>query len=77
MLLCGRAVDAVGGGTAPEAAAANGLADMAARVANPQGEPATGGLLVLDAAGRGGWAFTTPKMARAGWREDSEAWTAV
>jgi hypothetical protein len=30
---------------------------------------------VLDRTGRGGWAFTTPRMARGGWRAGSDPWT--
>ncbi|WP_412067665.1 isoaspartyl peptidase/L-asparaginase family protein [Rubrivirga sp. IMCC43871] len=57
---------AVGG--RPEATAAAALADMAARVVWPGARIATGGVIALDAAGAGGWAFTTPRMARGWWR---------
>jgi len=81
VLLCGRAVDAVGSGATPEAAAIAGLDRMRRDVVGT-GErgvagPATGGLIVLDRQGRGGWAYTTPRMARGGWRWDSAPWTAV
>ena len=69
VLLCGRTVDAVAAGLPPEDAAGNRLLHMAASVTNPQGEPATGGLIVLDASGRGSFAFTTPRMARGAWAE--------
>lgn len=79
VLLCGRTVDAVAAGATPEAAASAGLQRMGRLVQGP-GErgvagPATGGLIVLDRHGRGGWAFTTPRMARAGWRAGSDPWT--
>ena len=79
VLLCGRAVDAVATGAAPRAAAEAGLDRLGRDVQGP-GErgvagPATGGLIVLDRHGRGGWAFTTPRMARGGWRSGSDPWT--
>jgi isoaspartyl peptidase/L-asparaginase-like protein (Ntn-hydrolase superfamily) len=36
---------------------------MQGAILNEEGEPATGGLIVVDASGQGGWAFTTPRMA--------------
>ncbi len=79
VLLSGRAVDAVAAGASPEAAAVAGLSRMRRDVRGP-GErgtagPATGGLIVLDRHGRGGWAFTTPRMARGGWRSGGAPWT--
>ncbi len=79
VLLCGRAVDAVAAGATPDAAASAGLDRMGRDVQGP-GErgvagPATGGLIVLDRHGRGGWAFTTPRMARGGWRAGADPWT--
>ena len=35
-------------------------------------EPATGGVITLSRHGRGGWAFTTPRMARAWWSPSGE-----
>ena len=52
------------------------LASMAERVVW-SGEPATGGLLVAGADGRAGWAFSTPRMARAWWRPGSPPEIAV
>ena len=69
VLVCGRAVDAIAAGLSPEDAATKRLQHMAASVSNPRGEPATGGLIVLDASGRGGFAYTTPRMARGAWTE--------
>lgn len=74
VVLSSRAVDAVERGEAPEAAAHDGLLTMHRRIRNPDGEGATGGLLVLDATGHGAYAFTTPRMARAGWHAGSTAW---
>lgn len=79
VLLCGRAVDAVAAGASPEEAATQGLGRMRREVQGP-GErgvagPATGGLIVLDRTGRGGWAYTTPRMARAGWCAGADPWT--
>ena len=68
--LCGRAVSHLDG-RAPAAAARQALEDMADAV-RWRPDPATGGLLVVDAAGRAGWAFSTPRMARAWWRPGEE-----
>ena len=76
-LLCGRAADAVAGGVHPAEAARSGLAQMFDRVRNPKGEGGTGGLIVLGADGAGGWAFTTPRMARAGWQAGGAPWRAL
>jgi L-asparaginase / beta-aspartyl-peptidase len=73
-LLCGRAVDAVAAGADPEAPARSSPARMGAL---PWGEPATGGLILLDALGRGAWAYSTPRMARGGWAAGAEPWVAV
>lgn len=64
-------------GGPPEATAAAALADMAARVVWPGARVATGGVIALDAAGAGGWAFTTPRMARGWWRPGGEPTVAV
>ena len=77
VLLCGRAVDAVAGGAHPASAARSGLSAMFGRVQNPSGEGGTGGLIVLGADGSGGWAFTTPRMARAGWHAGAAPWYAL
>ena len=78
VLLCGRAVESVASGSRPEKAAQDGLDRMGRLVQGPgeRGDdgPATGGLIVLDRAGRGGWAFTTPRMARGGWSDGSDLW---
>ena len=75
--LCTRTADSIGGGAAPEAAAAERLSQMRETVRWPGAAPATGGLIALDARGRGGWAFTTPRMARGGWTPEAGAWAAV
>ena len=76
-LLCGRAVDAVAGSSHPVEAARAGLTQMFDRVRNPRGEGGAGGLIVLGADGSGGWASTTPRMARAGWRSGGDTWRAL
>jgi beta-aspartyl-peptidase (threonine type) len=76
VLLSSRAVRLVAEGHPPEEAAAQSLRRMHALIQDGCGEGATGGLLVLGATG-GAWAFTTPRMARAGWSEDGEAWVQV
>ena len=55
----------------PAEAARQALAEMAEAV-RWSATPATGGLLVVDPEGRAGWAFSTPRMARAWWRPGSE-----
>ncbi len=63
--------------SAPADAASRALVHMAETVRWPGASVATGGLVVLDAAGRGGWAFTTPRMARGAWRPGGELWASV
>ena len=77
MLLAGRAVDSVEAGQSPEDAVCEWLRAMHQRVKNREGEGATGGLILLDRHGRGAWAFTTPRMARGGWREGGEVWMEI
>lgn len=77
VVLSSRAVLDLSRDTHPEAAARRRLAHMHRVVTNPEGEGATGGLLLLDAEGRGAWAFSTPRMARAGWRKGKSPWVAV
>ena len=72
--LSARAVGALPG-LAPADAARQSLAHMA-EVVRWAG-PATGGLIVVGADGRAGWAFSTPRMARAWWRPCSEPEIAV
>jgi len=76
-LLAGRSVDGVGGGGVPSEVLRDVLAQMRISVRNRDGRGATGGLILLDAEGSGAWAFSTPRMARAGWAEGGESWEAV
>ena len=73
----GRAVDAVAAGASPEDVLRERLEQMHARITNHNGNGATGGLILLDEAGGGAWAFTTPRMARGGWRVGEAIWTAI
>jgi beta-aspartyl-peptidase (threonine type) len=75
--LCARTAMRVEAGAVPAEAAAEALARMEAAVRWPGAGRATGGLIVLRSDGTGGWAFTTPRMARGGWAAGSEPWTAV
>ncbi len=77
MLCSGRAVDALAMGADPDEAARRPLDRMRRQIQNAEGEGATGGLIVMDASGHGGWAFSTPRMARGGWRDGAEPWVAV
>lgn len=60
----------------PEAAASQAL-DRVRRRVRWSDRAATGGLIVLGADGAGAWAFTTPRMARGGWADGSDAWVWV
>nr|BCX01861.1 MAG: asparaginase [Bacteroidota bacterium] len=73
VLLCGEAVRALESGMSAQEAAESALARLAERVRDPEGHPATGGLIVLDARGRFGIAYNTPRMARAFWSETTGA----
>lgn len=77
VLLCGRAVDDVARQAAPEDVARKRLHAMYERIRNVRGEGATGGLILLGRDGTGAWAFTTPRMARGGWREGEEPWAVL
>ena len=77
VVLSSRAVDALDGEASPETVARRRLRHMHKSVTNPEGTGATGGLLLLDAEGRGAWAYTTPRMARAGWQVGDEPWVDV
>jgi beta-aspartyl-peptidase (threonine type) len=77
VVLSSRAVDALNGDASPETVARRRLRHMHESVTNPEGKGATGGLLLLDAEGRGAWAYTTPRMARAGWNGDDGFWVDV
>ena len=64
--LCREAVGHVEHGATPIESVSNSLTTMYEVVKNLDGDGATGGLILLDAHGRGAWAYTTPRMAR-GW----------
>lgn len=66
--LCREAVYLVARGASTEEAAAEALMMMGRKIQNESGEGATGGLILIDSNGEGGWAFTTPRMARGGGR---------
>jgi len=77
VVLSSRAVQDLEPNTHPETVARQELAHMHRSVANPNGEGATGGLLLLAADGRAGWAYSTPRMARGGWQEGKGCWIDV
>jgi beta-aspartyl-peptidase (threonine type) len=77
VVLSHRAVMDLAGETHPESIARDRLAHMHEAVENPQGQGATGGLLLLDADGRGAYAYSTPRMARAGWQAGEVLWVEV
>ncbi len=57
---------------APDAAAHDEIDRMLRVVRWPGAEPATGGVITVSRDGRGGWAFSTPRMARAWWSPAGE-----
>ncbi len=61
----------------PEVSARQTLAGLHAQIHNHRGEGAAAGLLVLHPDGSGAWAYTTPRMARAGWSEGQESFVLV
>ncbi|MEM1056891.1 MAG: isoaspartyl peptidase/L-asparaginase [Bacteroidota bacterium] len=75
--LCARAGAEIERGLAPHEAAQQRLDAMREIVRWPGATAATGGLIALDRTGRGGWAFTTPRMARGGWTPEGGAWTSL
>jgi beta-aspartyl-peptidase (threonine type) len=77
VVLSSRAVLDLDADTHPETVVRRRLAHMHKSVANPDGDGATGGLLLMTADGRAAWAYTTPRMARAGWRNGDELWVDV
>ena len=77
MMLGGRAVDALEAAIRPDEAARRQLDRMRRQIQNAEGEGATGGLIVMDASGQGGWAFSTPRMARGGWCDGADSWVKV
>lgn len=77
VLLCGRAVDALDAAGDPGAVAAARLRHLGATVRDPEGDAARAGLILLGPDGRGGWAYTTPRMARGGWADGAEPWWTV
>lgn len=75
--LCARAGAEIERGTDPEPALRLRLDAMMDTVRWPGASVATGGLIALDALGRGAWAFTTPRMARGGWSSGTDAWATL
>ncbi len=67
VLMCSFAVEKVEAGQDPATAAGAAVARLAERVKDPEGHPATGGVILVDRQGRVGHAYNTPRMARAFW----------
>lgn len=63
-------------GEEAERAARDALSEMNARICNPDGEGARGGAIVLT-RDHAVWAHTTPRMARAVWREGHDTYVEV
>ena len=75
--LAARTCASVGAGYDPGESAARELDVMQERVRWRNNMASTGGVIVLGADGHGGWGFTTPRMARGGWSQGHEPWSAV
>ncbi len=75
--ICARTSMRIEAGVEPGDAARDALDAMAEAVCWPGASRAAGGLIALRADGTAGWAFTTPRMARAGWAADSEEWADI
>lgn len=75
--LCTRTALRVANGLSPSDAATEQLGLMRHTFIREQKIDATAGLIVLDHQGNGGWAYTTPRMARGGWHLKSPIWTAI
>ena len=61
----------------PAEAAGQALTSMYETVQDDDGEGGTGGLLIMSKDGSGACAFTTPRMARAGWSQGRDMWWKV
>ncbi len=75
--LAARTCASVGAGFDPGECARRELDVMQERVRWRNGMASTGGVIVLGADGRGGWGFTTSRMARGGWAEGHNPWSVV
>ncbi len=75
--LSSRSVFDLNDGLHPEAIARERLTHMHEAITNPDGDGATGGLLLMDERGRAAWAYTTPRMARGGWQRGGKIWVEV
>ena len=75
--LCSRAGLEIEAGRSPIEAVRRRLHAMRDAIQWPGASDATGGLIALDAAGNGSWAFTTPRMARGGWTPEGGSWTSL
>ena len=76
MSLCYEGVRSVSHASA-ESAAADVIESMGETIQNEDGQPATGGIILLSKRGEAGFAFSTPRMARGGWYEGGELWFTV
>lgn len=74
--LCYDAVKMAGQDVSSETAATV-IQSMGDMIKNEEGQDATGGIILLSKNGDGGFAFSTPRMARGGWYEGGEIWTTV
>lgn len=75
--LTSRAVATLSDASHPEAVARTCLSHMHEAITTPDGDGATGGLLLMDDDGQAAWAFSTPRMARGGWHSGTEPWVEV
>lgn len=76
-VLCARVVDNVASSTSPSSSCDEMLRQMSGRIFNANGIGAAGGVIAIAASGESGWAFTTPHMAVARWRDGDEPWCSI
>lgn len=74
--MCFAAVQQLSSCAAEEAAEA-AIRTLGAHIKNEDGQGATGGIILLSASGEGGFAFSTPRMARGGWYAGADPWVRI
>jgi len=77
IVLAGQVAAYIQAGLSPDQAAQKGIQRLATVIKNDRNQGATGGVIVLTPSGAGGWAYSTPHMARGGWQAGKKLWTAL
>ncbi|MEM8485267.1 MAG: isoaspartyl peptidase/L-asparaginase [Bacteroidota bacterium] len=74
--MCFAAVQQLSSCSAEDAAEA-AIRTLGLQIKNEDGQGATGGIILLSATGEGGFAFSTPRMARGGWYAGGDPWVRI